>query len=94
MKPFSQHRLPAAVVCSLEMWARRRMCGSTESFAVPGSVRPIGWIFRRLSRAGENRLVVEVANSLAYTVRDNFSRGMLLKASGLLGPVCVEFAEE
>lgn len=44
-------------------------------------------------RVGENRLVIEVANSLAYTVRDNFSRGMLLKASGLLGPVSVELAE-
>ena len=69
------------------MWLNGEFCGAR--------ICPPYWVdLSAAVRAGENRLVVEVANSLAYTVRDNFSRGMLLKASGLLGPVCVEFAEE
>lgn len=87
---------PAAGRCRLQLgdvgetahvWLNGEFCGAR--------ICPPYWVdLSAAVRAGENRLVVEVANSLAYTVRDNFSRGMLLKASGLLGPVCVEFAEE
>ena len=38
-------------------------------------------------RDGENELVIEVANTLANTVRDGFSAYMAIPASGLLGPV-------
>lgn len=37
---------------------------------------------------GENKLVIEVSNTLANAVRDNFSQHMLIPASGLLGPLC------
>ena len=38
-------------------------------------------------RDGENELVVEVSNTLANAVRDNFSMFMAIPASGLIGPV-------
>jgi len=38
-------------------------------------------------RSGDNILEVEVANTLAYNLRDNFSCFMALPPSGLLGPV-------
>ncbi|MBQ3955997.1 MAG: glycosyl transferase family 2 [Clostridia bacterium] len=38
-------------------------------------------------RDGENELVIEVSNTLANAVRDNFSMFMAIPASGLIGPV-------
>ena len=38
-------------------------------------------------RDGENELVIEVSNTLANALRDNFSKFMAIPASGLLGPV-------
>lgn len=38
-------------------------------------------------QGGVNTLEIEVANSLAYKVKDGFSRGLLISSSGLLGPV-------
>ncbi|MBQ7365369.1 MAG: hypothetical protein IJW46_07205, partial [Clostridia bacterium] len=37
--------------------------------------------------AGENTVTVEVANTLAYKLRDHFSHYLALKPSGLLGPI-------
>jgi hypothetical protein len=36
---------------------------------------------------GENTLVIEVSNTLANAVRDNFSAYMAIPASGLVGPI-------
>ena len=41
-------------------------------------------------KSGENRLEVEVANSLAFSVKDWVSCGLLLRPSGLQGPVTIE----
>ena len=38
-------------------------------------------------RDGENTLVIEVSNTLANAVRDNFSAYMAIPASGLVGPI-------
>lgn len=44
-------------------------------------------------RSGSNTLTVEVANSMAYSMRDRFSKGIILSRSGLLGPVTIECYE-
>lgn len=42
---------------------------------------------REAIRSGENKLEVEVATTLAYRVRDPYSRYLMLPPAGLLGPV-------
>ena len=44
-------------------------------------------------KAGVNELRIEVANSVAYSRRDRFSKELMLPASGLLGPSEVELAK-
>lgn len=39
---------------------------------------------------GENEIIVEVANSMVYSERDYFSKGIMVSRSGLLGPVKIE----
>lgn len=39
--------------------------------------------------SGENKLCIEVANSMAYKMKDSFSTQMLISPSGILGPVKV-----
>ena len=66
------------------VWVNGIPCGSR--ICEPYSLR-----LDQAVQAGTNTLTVEVANSLAYRVRDNFSRQLLLPSSGLLGPVVLEF---
>ncbi|MBO4325791.1 MAG: glycosyl transferase family 2 [Clostridia bacterium] len=44
-------------------------------------------------KGGTNALTIEVANSMAYLQRDKFSVELMVSASGLLGPVKLEIAE-
>ena len=39
------------------------------------------------TRAGENRLLVRVVNTLGNKMRDSFSMSMPMEPTGLLGPV-------
>lgn len=42
-------------------------------------------------KVGTNTMTIEVANSMVYSERDIFSKGMIVSRSGLLGPVIIEY---
>ena len=44
-------------------------------------------------KSGSNKLKIEVANSMVYSHRDTFSKGIMVPRSGLLGPVKIECFE-
>ncbi|MBR2987522.1 MAG: glycosyl transferase family 2 [Clostridia bacterium] len=45
-------------------------------------------------RVGDNEIVVEVANTLAYRQRDHFSHYLTLRPSGLLGPITLSYYQK
>ena len=45
------------------------------------------------AKSGDNKIKVEVANSMVYSHRDTFSKGIMVPRSGLLGLVKVECFE-
>ncbi|MBO5219318.1 MAG: hypothetical protein J6C52_07805, partial [Clostridia bacterium] len=50
-------------------------------------VPPYRFDLTELAKDGENTLEVIVANTCTFEQRDNFSRYLLIRPSGLLGPV-------
>ena len=48
---------------------------------------PYRWNISEAVRQGENRIEVEVANTLAHRIHDRFSEYMQIAPSGVTGPV-------